>query len=167
MEVVQTGINAVDPSLDPDDDPFGIRLVPRLDEVVGDTRPTLIMLLAAVGLVLVVACANIANLLLVRSAGRRKEVAVRAALGAGRGRLARQFLVESVMLAMAGGIVGLLVAFWSLKPLRLMIPGEMPRIDDIGIDPSVLGFTLPSAPHPIRCSSPRSCAAPSGTSTTG
>ena len=142
MEVVQTGINSVDPSLDPDDDPFGIRLVSQLDDVVGDTRPTLIMLLTAVGLVLVVACANIANLLLVRATGRRREVAVRAALGAGRGRLTRQFLVESVMLAMAGGIVGLVVAFWSLGPLRLMIPGGMPRIDDIGIDPSVLGFTL-------------------------
>jgi len=142
MEVVQTGINSVDPSLDPDDDPFGVRLVSQLEDVVGDTRPMLIMLLAAVGLLLVVACANIANLLLVRATGRRREVAVRAALGAGRGRLTRQFLVESVMLAMAGGIVGLIVAFWSLGPLRLMIPGGMPRIDDIGIDPSVLGFTL-------------------------
>jgi len=142
MEVVQTGVNSVDPSLDPDDDPLGIRLVSQLDDVVGDTRSTLIMLLAAVGLVLLVACANIANLLLVRASGRRREVAVRAALGAGRGRLTRQFLVESVMLAMAGGIVGLVVAFWSLGPLRLMIPGGMPRIDDISLDPSVLGFTL-------------------------
>ncbi|MGD8818329.1 MAG: ABC transporter permease, partial [Acidobacteriota bacterium] len=142
MEVVQAGVNAADPSLEPDEEPLGIRLVPRLEEVVGDTRPTLVMLLAAVGLVLVVACANIANLLLVRSTGRRREVAVRAALGAGRGRLARQFLVESVTLAMAGGIMGLAVAFASLKPLRLMIPGGMPRVDDIGIDLSVLGFTL-------------------------
>jgi putative ABC transport system permease protein len=142
MEVVQSGINEIDPSLEPDEDPMGIRLISHLDEVVGDTRPTLVMLLAAVGLVLLVACANIANLLLVRATGRRREVAVRAALGAGRGRLARQFLVESVMLAMAGGIVGLAVAYWSLGPLRLLIPGEMPRIDDVGIDPSVLGFTV-------------------------
>ena len=142
MEVVQTAVNSLDPSLDPDEDSAGIRLVSQLEDVVGDTRPTLIMLLAAVGLVLLVACANIANLLLVRATGRRREVAVRAALGAGRGRLTRQFLVESVMLAMAGGIVGLAVAFWSLGPLRLMVPGGMPRVDDIGIDPSVLGFTL-------------------------
>jgi len=142
MELVQTGVNATDPSLEPDEDPYGVRLVPYLDDVVGETRPTLIMLLAAVGLVLLVACANIASLLLARSAGRRKEVAVRAALGAGRGRIARQFLVESVVLAIAGGVAGLFVALGSLKALRLIIPGEMPRIDDIGIDPSVLGFTL-------------------------
>jgi len=142
MEIVQAGIDSVDPSLDPGDDPMGIRLVSRIDEVVGDTRPTLIMLMAAVGLVLVVACANIANLLLVRSTGRRREVAVRAAIGAGRGRLARQFLVESVILAVAGGILGLVVAFASLRPLRLMIPEGTPRIDEIGIDPSVLAFTL-------------------------
>ncbi len=142
MEVKQTGVNAIDPESDPDEDPFGIRLVSQIDDVVGDTRPTLIMLLAAVGLVLLVACANIANLLLVRATGRRREVAVRAALGAGRGRLTRQFLVESVLLAVAGGVVGLVVAFWSLGPLRSLIPEGMPRIDEIGIDPSVLGFTL-------------------------
>ena len=89
-----------------------------------------------------IACANVANLLLVRGAVRRKELAIRAALGASRGRLVRQMLVESLLLAMAGGIIGIGLAQLAIRPLQVLSAGTLPRITEISIDPSVLGFAI-------------------------
>jgi putative ABC transport system permease protein len=111
-------------------------------EATGDIRPTLLMLLAAVGAVLLIACANVANLQLARAAGRRKEIAIRAALGASRRQIIRQMLTESLMLAMLGGATGLLVAFWAARLLINLLPPDAPRLNDIAIDGSVLGFSL-------------------------
>ena len=119
---------------------FGVRLLSYKEGVVGDVRPALLLFLAAVGLVLLIACANIANLLLVRATERHKELAVRSALGAGRGRLLAQLLGESVVLSIAGGAAGLLLAFGGLKPLTALFPPGIPRVHEISIDYRVLVF---------------------------
>lgn len=124
------------------DTSFGMHVIGLQDQVVGDVRRALLVLLGSVGLVLLIACANVANLLLTRAAGREKEVAVRTALGASWRRLARQLLTESVLLGLLGGAVGLLVAQLSLGVVRTMNPGNIPRLQDIGINGTVLVFTF-------------------------
>jgi predicted permease len=120
----------------------GVTLVPLHEQLVGSMQRPLLVLLAAVVLVLLIACANVANLTLARAATREKEIAIRAALGASRGRVIRQLLTESTVLAFAGGACGLLLAFWLLRFFIRLSPPGAPRFDEIGIDSQVLGFTL-------------------------
>jgi putative ABC transport system permease protein len=117
-------------------------LIALHERVVGNTRPALLVLFGAVGLVFLIACANFANLLLARAASRQQEVVIRAALGANRSRLIRQMLTESVLLAVMGGACGLVLAMWSIDLLIALKPANLPRLSAIGIDPWVLGFTF-------------------------
>jgi predicted permease len=112
------------------------------DDLVGDVEKTLWVLMATLGMVLLIACANVANLLLVRADGRQQELAIRAALGAGTGRLARELLLESIVLGLIGGVLGVGLAFGALRLLVALAPGNLPRLGDVGIDLPVLAFTL-------------------------
>lgn len=119
----------------------GFNLTPLHDRVVGDIKPGLLALLGGVAFVLLIACANIANLVLARGTARGREIAVRVALGAGRRRVLRQFLTESLLLAAVGGAAGLLLGVWAIDALIAMAPANAPRVDEIGLDPTVLAFT--------------------------
>src|ERR1700682_1123719 len=121
---------------------FGLHVMGLQEQVVGDVRRALLVLLGSVGLVLLIACTNVANLLLTRAAGREKEVAIRTALGAGWQQLARQLLTESVLLGLLGGAAGLLVAQLSIYIVRSMNPGNIPRLEDIAINSAVVMFTF-------------------------
>ncbi|HEX5731670.1 MAG TPA: ABC transporter permease [Blastocatellia bacterium] len=121
---------------------WGAELQPLHERIVGEVKPLLWILLGAVGFVLLIACANVANLLMARSAARQKEVAIRVALGAGRLRLIRQFLTESLLLALVGGGLGLMLAVWGADLLVALNPRDIPRAEEIGIDGRVLAFTL-------------------------
>lgn len=119
----------------------GFALEPLHDRVTGEIRPGLLALAGAVAFVLLIACANIANLLMARVSGRGRELAVRVALGAGRSRMLRQLLTESLVLAAVGGIAGLVVGAWTVDVLVAMAPANAPRLDEVSLDTSVFAFT--------------------------
>jgi predicted permease len=124
------------------DKAVGITLVSLKEDIVGNVQPFLIVLLAAVGFLLLIACANVANLLLARAMGRSREFAIRAALGASQGRVIRHLLTESILLAGLGGAMGLLLAFWGTKAVLATLPGALPRANEVSLDSRVLLFTL-------------------------
>ena len=139
MDGVARQLAAAFPRADKD---VGITLLPMKEDIVGNVQPFLLVLLAAVGFLLLIACANVASLLLARSMGRSGEFALRAALGASPGRVVRQLLTESLLLAGAGGTLGFLLALFGTKTIIRLLPGALPRAADVSVDGRVLGFAL-------------------------
>ncbi len=145
MQQAQADLNIIASRIqekDERDESFGMHITLLQDEVVGDVRRALLVLLGSVGLVLLIACANVANLLLARGAAREKEIAVRTAMGAGWQQITRQLLTESMLLGVLCGAIGLAFAEASLMVVRAMNPGNIPRLEDIGINGTVLAFTF-------------------------
>jgi putative ABC transport system permease protein len=140
MDALTKVIVLQEPDADPDFIAVGAAVVPLKDRMVGSSRTTLILLFGAAGLVLLVACANLASTLLARGTVRQKELAIRASLGAGRGRIVRQLLTEGLVLAVMGAGAGVAVAIGTTRMLRAMGPASLPRIDEIGVDLAVIGF---------------------------
>jgi putative ABC transport system permease protein len=127
---------------DPSNKGIGAAIVPLQEQISGDSRPALLVLLGAVAFVLLVACVNVANLLLARATARSKELAVRASLGASRARIVRQVVIECLPLALIGGACGALLATWGIDLISTLLPDSLPRGNDIGVNARVLGFTF-------------------------